>query len=113
MSQIEKFRTALEKLNEIEYKSRWPLYDRKNGKNQKIRADAERDLGYQIDIAKYVIKEFDLLTLKFGETRSDMDKGMWMSEFSRYFADDIKEFIRLVKLKIEELEQKQKHDGMD
>jgi len=35
-----------------EYNSRWPLYDIKNGKNKKNRADAERDLGYQIDIAK-------------------------------------------------------------
>ena len=113
MSQIEKYITALEKLNKIEYDSRWPLHDIKNGKNKKIRADGERDLGYQIDIAKYVIKEFDLLTLKLGENRSDMDKGLWMSEFKKYFSDDIKEFIRLVKQKIEELEQIEKKDGMD
>lgn len=113
MSQIEKLKTALQKLNEIEYNSRWPLHDKENGKNKKIRADAERDLGYQVDLAKYVITEFDLLSLKLGENRSDIDKSLWMSEFRKYFSDDIKEFIRLVKLKIEELELKQKQDGMD
>lgn len=113
MSNIEKFKTALEELNQIEDNSRWPAHDIKNGKNKKIRADAERDLEYQIDIAKYVIKEYDLLTLKLGENRNDMDKGLWMSEFRKYFRDDLKEFIRLVKLKIKELEQIEKPDGVD
>jgi len=62
---------------------------------------------------KYVIKEYDLLNLKLGESRGDMDKGLWMSEFRKYFRDDIKEFLRLVKVKIEELEKEQKSDGMD
>ena len=105
MLQIEKLETALEKLNQIEYDSRWPINDIKNGKNKKIRAEAERDLGYQIDIAKYIIKEYDLLALKLGENRSQMDKAMWLADFSKYFADDIKEFIRLVEGRIIELKK--------
>ncbi|WP_265130264.1 hypothetical protein [Chryseobacterium oranimense] len=111
MSQIEKLETALKKLLQIEDDSRWPIHDKKNGKNKKERENAQRDLDHQIFLAEHTIKQYNLLELKLGENRSAHDKTLWMDEFPKYFADEIKEFIKLTKEKIEELKQNQ--DGMD
>lgn len=103
MSEIEKLERALEKLLKIQDDSRWPIHDKEKGKNKKIRDDAQRDLDHQIYLARFVIKENYLLNLKLGENRSEHDKALWMSEFPKYFSDDMKEFIKLIRNKIEEL----------
>lgn len=105
MSQVDKLADALQNLIKIQDDSHILIHDKKNGKNKKIRGDAERDLEHQIYLAKFIIKENNLLDLKLGENRSAEDKAMWMAEFSKYFSDDMKEFIRLIREKIEKLKQ--------
>lgn len=105
MSHVEKLEDALKRLIKIQDDSRMFVHDRKKGKNKKIRSDAERDLDHQIYLAKFIIKENNLLNLKLGENRSDEDKALWMAEFPKYFEDDIKEFIRLIRERIEKLKE--------
>lgn len=105
MSHVEKLEETIKKLIKIQDDSRMFVHDKKKGKNKKIRSDAERNLDHQIYLAKFIIKENNLLDLKLGESRSSEDKALWMAEFPKYFEDDMKEFIRLLREKIEKLKE--------
>jgi hypothetical protein len=105
MLDLEKSEDALKRLIKIQDDSRIFVHDKKKGKNKKIRSDAERELDHQIFLAKIIIKENNLLDLKLGKNRSNEDKALWMAEFPKYFEDDMKEFIKLLKGRIEKLKE--------
>ena len=82
--------------------------DYKNGKNKKIRDDAERKVDNAIRLADYNIKKnweaFELLT--GGENIDDFGRTIIYDEFvlPRYFAGELTEFLKKITLKIKSLD---------
>jgi hypothetical protein len=84
----------------------YPTY--KNGKNKKIRSDAERDVDNAIRLADYHIRgnwdAFKLLT--GGENSSDFGRAIIHDEFllPRYFGGDMGDLLKVIRNKINSLE---------
>lgn len=82
--------------------------DYKDGKNKKIRADAERKVDNAIRLADFHIKRnwevYELLT--GGEKIDGFGRAIIYDEFvlPRYFAGDLSEFLEKIKLKIKSFE---------
>jgi hypothetical protein len=81
----------------------------RNGKNKKIRADAERKVDNSIRLSTTWIRKyadaFNLLT--GGDETSDFGRAIIWSEFIRpdYFGDDMSDYLEKIKKKIGFLEQ--------
>jgi hypothetical protein len=79
----------------------------KVGRNKKVRADAERQIDNAISLADYHIRKhseaFELLT--GGDNSTDFDRAIIYDEFllARYFGQDMGDFLKKIKVKIESM----------
>lgn len=91
-------------LNQIHSDFYFAYRDSQNGKNKKIRAEADRKVDNAINLAVFHIRKnweaFELLT---GKDSSDYGRATIFDEFKlpQYFDFDMREFLEKIKLKID------------
>ena len=104
----EQWQRLYEVLDNIYSDFHFAYSDYKDGKNKKIRTEAERKVDNAIRLADYHIRRngeaFELLT--GGENIDGFSRVVIYDEFvlPRYFANDLSEFLDKIKLKIKSLE---------
>jgi predicted AAA+ superfamily ATPase len=98
----EEWQTLYNKLDEIHRNFEWAYSDYKNGRNKKVRTDAERKVASLIDLAeRYLLGNEEAYNLLTGEQGSDYSRAInYEFRQPRYFSGDLNKLLKAIETNI-------------
>lgn len=93
----DKILELIQKFQQLKSEAHSPFYYAEKGKNKKERSDAERELSYIVDRAKFIIRENNIFELVYGENRAPQEYSEYFMTLRKYFKADIDEILEKLK----------------